>query len=143
MRGGTRRGGERGSLFKRGRRRYSPAMFEWLSKVLKKPPQRDPLADRGESAAARYLKENGYKVLIRNFRCDLGEIDIIARQGDTLVFVEVKTRVADEPTPEQQVNEVKRHQITKAAKFYLSRYARPYPPARFDVIAIVWPTGRE
>ena len=47
------------------------------------------------------------------------------------------------PTPEEQVNDFKHNQLTKAAKFYLSRYGVPQPPARFDVIAIVWPSGRE
>jgi putative endonuclease len=122
-------------------------MPNWLDKLWgKRPrhaPERDPLADRGENAAAAYLRENGYKILIRNFTCDLGEIDIIARQGDTLVFVEVKTRAGDEPTPEQQVNNDKQHRITRAAKFYLSRYGARRPPSRFDVIAVVWPTGHD
>jgi putative endonuclease len=75
----------------------------------------------------------GYKIIVRNFRCDLGEIDIVARDGNTLVFVEVKTRAYDDPTPEDQVNPVKHHQLTKAGKFYLSRYGIPQPAARFDV----------
>ena len=70
-------------------------------------------------------------------------MDIIARKGDTLVFVEVKTRENDEPTPEQQVNNAKQHQVCKAAKFYLGRYGIPQPPSRFDVIAVVWPDGKD
>jgi putative endonuclease len=104
---------------------------------------KDPLGDRGENRAARYLRERGYKILLRNFRCPLGEIDIIARDGRTLVFVEVKTRTEDDPLPEDQVNPSKQHQITKAGKFYLGRYGVPQPPSRFDVIAVVWPDGRE
>jgi putative endonuclease len=104
---------------------------------------KDPLGDRGENRAARYLRERGYKILIRNFRCPLGEIDIVARDGRTLVFVEVKTRAEDEPMPEDQVNGFKRHQITKAAKYYLTRYGVPQPPSRFDVVAVVWPDGKE
>ena len=104
---------------------------------------KDPLGDRGENRAARYLRERGYKILLRNFRCPLGEIDIIARDGRTLVFVEVKTRTQDDPLPEDQVNPSKQHQITKAGKFYLGRYGVPQPPSRFDVIAVVWPDGRE
>jgi putative endonuclease len=74
----------------------------------------------------------------------MGEIDIIARQGTTLVFCEVKTRADDsQVSPEEQVNNTKQHQVTKAAKFYLTRYGVPQPPARFDVIAIVWPPGRQ
>lgn len=104
---------------------------------------KDPLGDRGENRAACYLRERGYKILLRNFRCPLGEIDIIARDGPTLVFVEVKTRSEDDPLPEDQVNAFKQHQLTKAGKYYLSRYGVPQPPSRFDVIAVVWPDGRE
>src|SRR3954463_2420492 len=82
-------------------------------------PARDALGDRGEKVAARFLRNQGYKIIVRNFRCELGEIDIIARDGKTLVFVEVKTRAYDDPTPEEQVNEFKVHQLTKAAKYYL------------------------
>jgi len=117
-------------------------MIEWFQKLFKKSPPRDALGDRGENVAARFLRNQGYKIIVRNFRCALGEIDIIARDGDTLVFVEVKTRVNDDPMPEDQVNGTKQHQITKTAKFYMGRYGVPQPPARFDVVAIVWPTGR-
>jgi putative endonuclease len=118
-------------------------MREWLEKLLKRDPPLDVLGQRGENLAARHLRNQGYKILIRNFRCEVGEVDIIARDGRSLVFVEVKTRADEEPTPEAQVNAAKRHQLTKAAKHYLSRYGSPQPPARFDVVAIVWPTGRE
>jgi putative endonuclease len=118
-------------------------MLEWLKNLFDSKPPRDALGQRGENVAARFLRNAGYKIIVRNFRCDVGEVDIIARDGKTLVFVEVKTRAYDDPTPEEQVNEVKRHQLTKAAKFYLARYGTPQPPARFDVVAIVWPTGRE
>ena len=111
------------------------------------PAHRSPIAntlgDRGENAAARYLRNQGYRIIVRNFRCELGEIDIVARDGNTLVFVEVKTRAYDEPTPEDQVNDFKQHQITTAGRFYLSRYGTPQPPARFDVVAVVWPPGRD
>lgn len=117
-------------------------MLNWLQNLFKPSTPPDPLGDRGENVAARFLRNLGYKIILRNFRCELGEIDIIARDGGTLVFVEVKTRTADEPTPEDQVNATKQHQLTKAAKFYLGRYGIPQPPARFDVVAIVWPTGR-
>ena len=107
------------------------------------PKKRDALGDRGENVAARYLRNQGYKIIVRNFRCTLGEIDIVARDGRTLVFVEVKTRTEDDPLPEDQVNPFKQHQLTKAGKYYLGRYGVPQPPSRFDVIAIVWPQGRE
>src|SRR6476659_6405091 len=121
----------------------------WLDNLLKtvrrsvQQNQLNPLGDRGENMAARHLRNLGYKIIVRNFRCELGEIDIIARQGKTLVFVEVKTRAYDDPTPEEQVNTFKQEQIQKSAQLYLSRYGVPRPPARFDVVAIVWPAGRE
>jgi len=119
-------------------------MWEWIKSLFVNPnAKRDALGDRGENRAARFLQSQGYKIIERNFRVEMGEIDIIAKQGKVLVFCEVKTRAYDDPTPEEQVNETKQHQITKAAKFYLSRYGTPQPPARFDVIAIVWPQGRE
>lgn len=117
-------------------------VWEWWQNLGKRTPSKSALGDRGENVAARHLRNSGYKIIVRNFRCPLGEIDIIARQGDTLVFVEVKTRVSDEPMPEDQVNHEKQHHITKVAKYYLGRYGIPQPPARFDIIAIVWPTGR-
>lgn len=107
-----------------------------------KPQPKDALGIRGENLAARELQKKGYRILTRNFKTPVGEIDIVARSGETLVFVEVKTRLYDEPTPEEQVNPAKMHQLTKAAKFYLSRYPNP-PPARFDVVAIVWPQGQQ
>ena len=121
-------------------------MVKWLEKfrtIFRQTPTADPLADRGENVAAKFLRNLGYKILERNYRTAVGEIDIIARDGKTLVFVEVKTRAYDDPTPEEQVNNTKQHQNTKAAKMYLSRFGQPQPPARFDIVAVVWPQGRE
>ena len=118
-------------------------MANWFQSLFKPAPERDALGQRGENVAARHLRNLGYKIIVRNYRCNLGEIDIVAKDGKPLVFVEVKTRAMDEPTPEDQVNDVKRYQLTKAAKLYLSRYGTPQPPARFDVVAVVWPEGRE
>jgi len=116
-------------------------MFKWMASLLGGNNSHDPLGQRGENVAARFLRNHGYKIIHRNFRCDVGELDIVAKDGKTLVFVEVKTRADDDPTPETQVNTAKQHQITKAAKFYLTRYGVPQPPARFDVVAVVWPDG--
>src|SRR5829696_6898197 len=124
--------------------------LSWFQSLLKrepKSPPRDTLGDRGENVAARYLRNQGFRILTRNFRCPLGEIDIVARDGRTLVFCEVKTRSYEDQgggvTPEEQVNPTKRHQITKAARYYLSRYGTVQPPARFDVVAVVWPDNRD
>jgi putative endonuclease len=103
-------------------------MLNWLQGLIKPEPAEEVLGQRGENVAAKYLRTQGFKILVRNFRCTTGEVDIVAH---------------DDPAPEEQVNNPKRHQVTKAAKFYMSRYGSPQPPARFDVVAIVWPTGRE
>jgi len=116
-------------------------MLHFLKRIFSTELASETLGRRGENAAARFLRGNGYKIILRNFACPVGELDIIARHGKTLVFVEVKTRADDDPTPETQVDAVKQHQITKAAKFYLSRYGVPQPPARFDVVAVIWPEG--
>jgi putative endonuclease len=102
----------------------------------------------GERRAVKYLEANGFTVLESNFRCRLGEIDIVAREGDALVFTEVKTR-ADLlfGLPCEAVNERKRKQITRVAEVYLSlhpRFARGAETAsmRFDVIEILRLGGR-
>jgi putative endonuclease len=121
-------------------------MLRWLkSRLIQETPgapSRTALGEGGENAAARFLRGLGYRIIERNFRCELGEVDIIARDGKTLVFVEVKTREQDDPAPEEQVDAAKQHQLTRAARVYLSRYGSPQPPARFDVVGIVWPPGR-
>jgi putative endonuclease len=119
------------------------ALLDRVARFFKPKPARDALGDRGENVAATHLRGLGYKIIERNFRCQMGEIDIVARDGKTLVFVEVKTRLYDDPTPEEQVNAFKRHQLTKAAQYYLMRFGNRQPPARFDVVAVVWPTGRQ
>ena len=120
-------------------------MLAWMQTLVKRQPARDTLGDRGENLAARHLRNLGYRIITRNYRCPLGEIDIVARDGTTLVFVEVKTRAYDDQgvSPEDQVNNAKQHQITKAAKYYLGRYGTVQPAARFDVVAVVWPDNRD
>lgn len=112
-------------------------MWKYLSTLFRESSPA-PLGHRGETLVAKHLRSRGYKILHRNFVTPLGEIDIVARDGETLVFVEVKTRQQDDPTPEEQVNHHKQRQLTRVGKFYLSRFADP-PAARFDVVAIVWP----
>ena len=107
------------------------------------PKKRDALGDRGENVAARYLRNQGYRIIERNVRSEAGEIDIVARDGRVLVFVEVKTRAYDDPAPEDQVNAVKQRRLTRAAKSYLTRYGTPQPAARFDVVAVLWPTNQD
>ena len=96
------------------------------------------LGSSGEELAGRFLEKSGYRIVARNFRCRLGEIDIIARDGETLVFIEVKTRTgAAFGSPAAAVTMKKQRQIGRAAQWYLAENGLFETPARFDVIAIV------
>ncbi len=94
------------------------------------------LGDEGERAAARHLKKRGMRVITRGYRTPRGEIDLIARDGDTLVFVEVKTRRAGHPA--EFVTEEKQRRLTLAALHFLRRHRLLDQHCRFDVVAIVW-----
>ena len=101
------------------------------------------LGRTGEELATAYLQKAGYKILIRNYRQKCGEIDIIAEEKGTLVFVEVKTRKNSSfGTPFAAVTEKKQRQIGRVAQDYLSRNNLFNRPARFDVISIVMDEDR-
>jgi putative endonuclease len=106
---------------------------------LKKPvTTRSSEGTAGEAAAARYLIERGYHVLERNFRCRGGEIDVIALDGGTLVFVEVKLRrTLARGTPLEAVTALKQARVRKAAQQYLGFCGRVFGRIRFDVICIM------
>ncbi len=90
----------------------------------------------GEEAAARYLEQQGYVVLERNYRLRSGEVDIIARDGDYLVFVEVKTRSGGRfGSPFEAVDQRKQRRIARTALAYLAERNREMP-VRFDVAAV-------
>ncbi len=96
------------------------------------------LGARGERAAARFLKRLGYRILIRNYVCPAGEIDIVALDGDTIVFVEVKTRKSTSAAfPEANVTYQKQKQLTRTAKMFLTIKSLQHRPCRFDVVAVV------
>jgi len=87
--------------------------------------------------AADFLIRKGYRVVERNFSCKLGEIDIIARHGDDLVFVEVRSRKsASSLDPVYSVNWPKQQKIIKAAQVYLSKLGGHAVPSRFDVVLV-------
>ncbi len=93
----------------------------------------------GEDEAVDFLVRSGLKVLERNFRCSGGEIDIIAGDGKTVVFVEVRSRKAHRfGTPEESVTGAKRRKIVRAAQWYLKKHRLEASPARIDVVAIRW-----
>jgi putative endonuclease len=93
--------------------------------------------EKGELAAVSFLKQNGYKILETNYRCAIGEIDVIAREKNELVFVEVKTRKSGEMGyPEEAVGIKKQKKMSQLALWYLQNKAINNANARFDVIAI-------
>jgi putative endonuclease len=100
------------------------------------------LGKKGEDAAEGWLRQKGYKILERNWVHEKYEIDVIARDEEYIVFVEVKTRSSEQwGTPEEAVSKGKIRRIVEAADFYLKEYDIDLP-ARFDVIAAIW-TGKK
>lgn len=97
------------------------------------------LGNYGESLARQHLKSQGYRILEENFRNKLGEIDLIALDGKTICFVEVKTRQSlDQGQPYEAVNLRKIRKLSQMATVYLKyKYNSVEIPARFDVISIV------
>ena len=112
----------------------------WKSRPKRNPK---PLWIRGEDAAARFLQRAGYRILERNVRLGRNEIDIIAQDGDTTVFVEVRTRATlDDVPPEDTIGPVKQAHLRQAARHYLLQHGREHY-YRFDVVAILLPDGEE
>ncbi len=92
---------------------------------------------KGERLAADFLTGNGYQILETNFRCPLGEIDIIAREHQEIVFVEVKTRKSHAlGYPEQAVGIQKQKKLSQLALWYLQAKKMSDKKARFDVVAV-------
>jgi putative endonuclease len=95
-----------------------------------------PLGSKGEDLAVKFLEKKGYKILSRNFRTPVGEIDVIAEDRNTLVFIEVKTRTDDSfGHPFEAVTFRKKDKLRKVALSYL-KSSRKEMPSRFDVLSI-------
>ena len=91
----------------------------------------------GEELALKKIKRLGYKKIIRNYRCPLGEVDLIARDGDTLVFIEIKTRRGKSIYyAKEAVDEKKKRQLSKVALAYMKSNNCCDAEARFDVVAV-------
>ncbi len=96
------------------------------------------LGKKGEELAVRFLKKKGYKIIKQNYKTRIGEIDIIARDGNALVFIEVKTRESIEyGLPFEAINSAKKRKIANVALLYLKRL-KEIPPCRFDVVSIYY-----
>jgi putative transposase len=133
------------------RLRGSDEFDRWLTTYKTRPikancrggPMRPPsvprrqLGDQGEDLAAAALKKQGYKILERNFVTPLGEIDLIAREGKTVVVVEVKTRKSTRfGSPQEAVSVTKQQRLRRLADYYLKAKRLTEAPVRFDVVAV-------
>src|SRR5690625_2895651 len=99
---------------------------------------------RGETIAAGYLRHQGMAILATNWRCRAGEIDILARDGATLVVVEVKTRTSLRfGAPAEAVNAVKLQRLRRLAAQYASQSERRWPAVRIDVVAVLLMPGAD
>jgi putative endonuclease len=93
--------------------------------------------DEGEILAARHLKSLGYRIIARNYRCPLGEIDMVAHHRGAVVFVEVKSRSGgDQVAPKLAITPAKQHKLSQVAWHYLQTQKLTEASARFDVVAI-------
>lgn len=98
------------------------------------------LGESGEAIAARALRRAGYRILAERYICPVGEVDLVARDRGTLVFVEVKTRSsADRYPPGEAVHLRKQRQVARVAEHYLAATKAGSVPCRFDVVAITVP----
>ena len=97
----------------------------------------------GEDLACRHLRQRGLKILERNYRCRVGELDVVARDGDTVVFVEVKERGrASHGGAVEAVTLPKRRRVIKAAQRWAASHGASESLVRFDVVAIDWQDGK-
>lgn len=111
-------------------------LFGWFRRRFPKKT----LGQRGEAAAAKHLRRLGYKIVARGDRFGPGELDLVAVDRRTVVFVEVKTlRSSDLGHPADAVTAAKQRRLTRLAVTFLKRHRLLDYPARFDVVAVTWP----
>ncbi len=100
---------------------------------------RQALGRQGETAAREYLTRRGIRILVENFTCAAGEVDLIGREKGVLVFIEVKARSSNAfGPPHLAVHRRKQQQIVRAAQWYLAEQRIPDAPSRFDVLAVTF-----
>ena len=106
--------------------------------------RRQEVGRRGEETARAFLTRRGVRIVVENFVCAAGEIDLIGKDGESLVFIEVKTRTSDTfGPPHLAVHRRKQRQIVRAAQWYLAEQRVKDVACRFDVLAITFPEAGE
>lgn len=99
--------------------------------------RRQQYGKQGETIATHFLKRQGYTIIQRNYRAKTGEIDIIAKDGDVFVFVEVKSRLTDSyGSPKASITRNKQKKITRTAMYYMKEAQQSGAAARFDVVVL-------
>lgn len=99
---------------------------------------RQQVGQKGEEAACEYLKERGYTIIETNYRCKLGEIDIIARDGAMVVIVEVRTKTGLAfGRPEESINQEKAKKLHRLALQYIQSHYHQEMPSRIDLVAVI------
>lgn len=137
----------------RTRKKPTPALksLKWIRRKkaveTASPPPNLQLGERGEALALESLERAGYRIVAANFTLPIGrnlrdvivnaEIDVVAYDGATLCFIEVKTRASDEFAPQTNVDLRKRRQIARAARAYRRMFGLSDEPYRYDVVAVV------
>ena len=117
----------------------------WRSRSSSSPPPHLRLGKRGENLACQFLRKNGYKILYRNFRGRTGgEIDVVCRDGDALVFIEVKTRTGEDfGRPFEAIDRNQRKRISRGGLAWLRLLDDPDILFRFDVVEVIIAEGAE
>jgi putative endonuclease len=122
---------------KNGQRTYSENQGHVVDSSQNMGDYRRRVGRRGEEVAVAYLKQQGYSILVRNWRCSAGELDIVAREGETLAFVEVRTRRGDRyGTPEESITPAKQAKLVELAQTYLQENNLTDQNWRIDVVAV-------
>src|SRR5688500_16195386 len=112
---------------------------KWLAERFRAPT----FGEQGERYAARRLRRDGYRIVATRRRLRYGEIDIVAVDGRTVVFAEVKTRRSETgPRPALAADDLRRRRMTRAATAFLKSHGLLDYPARFDIIEVLWPAGQ-
>ena len=109
----------------------------------KKRTSKRKIGDLGETVAENFLRQQGYVIIEKNFYYQHGEIDIIAKEGDTLVFIEVKFRRSERfGSPEESVTPKKQELLRRTAEGYVASKNLPDTDCRFDVVSVVMKDGK-
>ncbi len=113
-------------------------IFKYINKIFNtKTAGMQKTPDEGETMACRFLKNSGYKIVEKNFRCRYGEMDIVALEKDVLCFIEVKSRKSTEyGQPEEYVDKRKQQKLIKTSLIYSISNKSEIPDKRFDVVSV-------